>query len=254
MANVIACRILSYGKYQHRAWAHLPQTGIRHVEMPIPPAEQKAEVKKRLSDNGLRVTTLQSVCDVTLANAVEVMRPQLEACVEFGASYCFLSAKAKDADRSIIYNRLRQIGDAAQSVGVTVVVETHPDLVTNGDVALQTMQAVDHPGIRINFDTANVYFYNRGVTAVGELAKVIDYVASVHLKESTGKFEEWVFPVLGTGVVNFPEVFRLLSGRGFSGPFTMELEGTKGVDFDEAGQLRYIADSAAYLRGIGALA
>ena len=253
MANVIACRILSYGKYQHCAWNHLPQIGIRNVEMPIPPAEQRGEVKKKLSDNGLRVTTLQSLCDVTLANAVEIMRPQLEACVEFGAKYCFLSAKAQDTDRSIIHNRLRQIGDAAQSLGVTVVVETHPDLVTNGEVGRQTMQGVDHPNVRINFDTANVYFYNRGVTAVGELEKVIDYVASVHLKESTGKFEDWVFPVLGTGVVDFPEIFRMLNGRGFSGPFTMELEGTKGVDFDEAGQLKYIADSAAYLRRIGVL-
>jgi len=125
--------------------------------------------------------------------------------------------------------------------------------VTNGEVGRQTMQGVDHPNVRINFDTANVYFYNRGVTAVGELEKVIDYVASVHLKESTGKFEDWVFPVLGTGVVDFPEIFRMLNGRGFCGPFTMELEGTKGVEFDEAGQLKYIADSAAYLRRIGVL-
>ena len=254
MANVIACRTLSYGKYQHCAWAHLPRIGIRNVEMPIPPAEQRADVKKKLSDNGLRVTTLQSLCDVTLTNAVEIMRPQLEACVEFGAKYCFLSAKAKDTDRSIIHNRLREIGDVARSLGVTAVLETHPDLVTNGEVGRQTMQGVDHPNVRINFDTANVYFYNRGVTAVGELEKVIDYVGSVHLKESTGKFEDWVFPVLGTGVVDFPEIFRMLNGRGFSGPFTMELEGTKGIEFDEAGQLKYIADSAAYLRRIGVLA
>lgn len=254
MANVIACRILSYGKYQHRAWTHLPQIGIRNVEMPIPPSEQKADTKKKLADNGLRVTTLQSLCDVTLPNAVDLMRPQLEDCVEFGAKYCFLSAKAKDTDRAVIYNRLRQIGDAARSLGVTVVLETHPDLVTNGDVGRQTMQAVDHPNVCINFDTANLYFYNHDVTAVGELAKVIDYVASVHLKESTGKFEEWVFPVLGTGVVDFPEIFRMLNARGFSGPCTMELEGTKGVEFDEAGQLKYIADSADYLRRIGVLA
>src|SRR4030043_435614 len=110
-------------------------------------------------------------------------------------------------------------------------------------VCRPTMQAVDHPNVRINYDTANVSFYNRGVTAVGELGKLIDYVATVHLKDSTGKFEEWVFPTLGTGVADFPEVFRMLNARGFAGPCTMELEGTKGVDFDEAGQLKYIADS-----------
>jgi inosose dehydratase len=254
MANLIACRILSYGQYQDRAWTHLPEIGIRNVEMPIPPAEQRAEVRRKLADNGLKVTSLQSLCDVTLPQAVEIMRPQLETCVEYGSRYCFLSAKAKDTDRAVVYDRLRAIGEAARPLGVTVVLETHPDLVTNGDVGRQTMQAVDHPNVRINYDTANVYFYNRGVTAVGELGKLIDYVATVHLKDSTGKFEEWVFPTLGTGVVDFPEVFRMLNARGFAGPCTMELEGTKGVDFDEAGQLKYIADSAAYLRRIGALA
>ncbi|HSW47430.1 MAG TPA: sugar phosphate isomerase/epimerase family protein, partial [Phycisphaerae bacterium] len=208
MANLIACRILSYGKYQHRAWAHLPSIGIRNVEMPIPPADQKADVRKKLADNGLRVTSLQSLCDVTLPDAVDIMRPQLEACVEFGANYCFLSAKAKETDRAIVHDRLRAIGEAAKSLGVTVVLETHPDLVTNGDVGRQTMRAVNHPNVRINYDTANVYFYNRDVTAVGEMAKLIDDIASVHLKDSTGKFEEWVFPTLGTGVVDFPEIFR----------------------------------------------
>lgn len=254
MANLIACRLLTYGKYQHRAWTHLPEIGIRNVELPIPPVEKRAEVRRKLADHGLQATSLQSLCDVTQPEAVDVMRPQLEACVEFGARYCFLSAKAKDADLSVVYGRLRSIGDAARDLGVTVVLETHPDLVTNGDVGCRTMQAVDHPNVRVNFDTANVYFYNRNVTAVGELAKLIEYVAAVHLKDSTGIFEEWVFPTLGTGVVDFPEVFRMLSARRFAGPCTMELEGTKGVDLDEAGQLKYIADSAAYLKGIGALA
>ena len=34
--------------------------------------------------------------------------------------------------------------------------------------------------------------------------------------------------------------------------FTIELEGTRGVERDEAGQLQYVADSVAYLRQIGA--
>jgi len=115
------------------------------------------------------------------------------------------------------------------------------------------MKAVNHPNVRINFDTANIYFYNRNRTAVGELAKVIDYVASVHLKDTPGGFEEWTFPVLGTGVVDFPAVFKMLGSRGFVGPYTMELEGTQGVQRNEAEQLAYIADSAAYLRTIGVL-
>jgi len=252
MANTIACRILSYGKYQDRGWSHLPEIGIENVEIPVPPPDERAAMKRKLADHGLKATSLQALCDITKPDAVEVMKPQLETCVDFVAKYCFLSAKPGDTDRSLIWERLRGMGDVAASLGVTIVIETHPPLVTNGDLGRQTMEAINHPYVRINFDTANIYFYNENVTAVGELAKLIDSVASVHLKDTSGIYKDWNFPVLGTGVVDFPEVFRMLDGRGFTGPFTMELEGTQGVELDEAGQLRYIADSVAYLRQIGA--
>ena len=43
--------------------------------------------------------------------------------------------------------------------------ETHPDLITNGQVARQTMTSINHPGVRVNFDTANVYGRHLGVGA-----------------------------------------------------------------------------------------
>lgn len=252
MSNIIACRIATYGDYADRAWGHLPQIGILFVEMAAPaPADVPAAARK-LKDHGLVASSLIARCDITRPDAVEVMRPQLEACPALGARVCFLSAKAADTDRGIAWDRLRAIGDEAARLGVTVSLETHPDLVTNGAQGRATMQAVNHPNVRINFDTANVYFYNQNVTAVGELQKLIDYVASVHLKDTTGGYQEWNFPALGTGVVDFPQILGLLNYQGFRGPFTMELEGTKGIVRTEAEQLAYIEESVAYLKRIGA--
>ncbi|MCD4823516.1 MAG: sugar phosphate isomerase/epimerase [Phycisphaerae bacterium] len=252
MSNLIACRFASYGKYQDSIYSHLPEIGIHHVEMHVPADDELADVKQRLSDCGLTVSSLQSICDIQQPDATEVMRPQLEACAEFGAKICFFSAKGGDVELPIIYDRLRAIGDIAGELGVTVSLEIVPNLITNGTVALQTMIGVNHPNIRVNFDTANVYYFNQGVTAVGELSKIIDYVASVHLKESLGEYKVFDFPALGKGLVDFPAVFKMLTERGFAGPYTMELEGTEGVEMGEAEQLKYVADSAAYLRSIGA--
>lgn len=253
MGNIIACRIASYGNYQERAWNHLPEIGVRHVEIPAPAPGEVQAVRQQLADSGLTATSLQARCEVTRDDAVAVMRPQLEACVELEARVCFLSAKAGNSDRNMVYSHLRAIGDLAGRLGIVVALETHPDLITNGSIARQTMQAVDHPHVQVNFDTANVYFYNEGATAVGELARIAGYVAAVHLKDTPGGFQEWNFPALGCGVVDFPEVFRMLAEHGFHGPYTMELEGTKGVTRTEAEQLRYIEDSVTYLRKIGAL-
>ncbi len=253
MVNLIACRIASYGKFQHRAWSHLPSIGIRHVEMPVPPPTEIDEARKRLADHGLQASSLQGTCQIAKPDVADDLRTQLYTCSELGAKILFLSVKRGDTPAGEVWERMRAIGDVAATEGVTVVMETHPDLVTNAEVGRATIEAIHHPNIRINFDTANLYYYNRNIDAVQELQKVIEYVSAVHLKDTNGEFETWHFPALGEGVVNFPEVFRLLNARGFNGPFTMELEGIKGVEWDEAAQVKCVADSVAYLRRIGAL-
>jgi sugar phosphate isomerase/epimerase len=253
MPNIIACRLASYGDYQDRAWTHLPEIGIRNVELPVPAPADVAATLRRLGDHGLTATSVQGRCDISQPDAAATMQAQLEACAALDARFCFVSIKAGDTPRPQVWQRMREVGDRAAALNVTVVMETHPDLVTNGDIARETMQAIDHPHVRINFDTGNIHFYNRDRTAAGELTKIIDYVAAVHIKDSSGNYQEWNFPSLGTGVVDFPEVFRMLNARGFTGPFAMELEGTKGVERTEDEQLEYIAASVRYLREIGVL-
>ena len=99
--------------------------------------------------------------------------------------------------------------------------------------------------------TANVFYYNRNVTAEGELAQIAEYVASVHLKDTDGGFESWHFPALGEGVVNFRACIDLLEQRGFSGPFTLELEGIKGEELTEALAKERVEVSIRHLREIG---
>ena len=122
---------------------------------------------------------------------------------------------------------------------------------TNGDVHLETMKQIDHPNIRVNFDAANITYYNKNTDACTELKKIIDYVATVELKDHNGEYETWNFPTLGTGVVDIPGVLKILKEHNYAGPITMEVEGIKGVEWDEATTKKAIADSAAYLRSLG---
>jgi sugar phosphate isomerase/epimerase len=252
MALTIACRVASYGNYQDRAWTHLPEIGIRHVEIPVPAEAEVEDVRKRLADSGLHASSLQARCDISHVDAAEHMKPQIETCKAFDARICFVSIKAGDTDRQAVWERLRKIADFARSHDVTVAMETHPDLVTNADIARETMVAIDHPYIGVNFDTANIYFYNENRDAVTELTNIIDFVAAVHLKDKLGGMKEWNFPTLGTGFVDFPTIFDILRKGGFEGPCTIELEGTHGQERTEAEQLAYVADSVEYLRSIGA--
>ena len=73
MPNIIACRLASYADYQDRAWTHLPQIGIRNIEMPAPPPGEMADAKKRLADHGLTATSLQGKTDLSQASAAEAV-------------------------------------------------------------------------------------------------------------------------------------------------------------------------------------
>jgi len=212
VGNLIAARLGCYGEYGDAAWDHLPPLGIRHVEMGVP------AVARRLADHGLSASSLEAGCDVRRSDVADSLKGALDACVALGAKVCFLSVHAGDMPR---------------------------------EVALTTMHAVGHPRVRVNFDTANVLYYNTGRTTIGELEKIAGFVASVHLKDSTGAFRTDVFPTLGTGIVDFPEVFRILGARGFTGPFTLDLEGPEKRTREE--QLRHVAESVEHLRRIGAL-
>lgn len=252
MSNVIACRIASYGEYQETAWVHLPTLGIRHVEIPVPSPDDVELMQARLDRSGLTASSVQTFCRIADDNLVDAMTPQLEACHALGARIAFVSIKAGDLDRTLVWTRIRAVADVAARLGITLAMETHPDLITNGRTALETIRAIDHPNVRVNFDTANIYFYNHDMDAVTELQTIAPYVVSMHLKDSRGGYRQFDFPPLGEGIVDFPAIFRLMAAHGFSGPFTMELEGTEGVRLDEASTCRQVAQSVAYLRRIGA--
>ena len=113
------------------------------------------------------------------------------------------------------------------------------------------MKQINHPNVRMNFDTGNIHFYNRETDAAAELLKIIDYVATVELKDHSGKYKEWNFPALGRGVVDFPKVLRILREHGYAGPMTVEVEGVKGIEMNEAETKRYVAQSVDYVRSLG---
>lgn len=250
MSFFIACRLSSYGQFQEKAWTHLPFLGVRSVEVHVP--EDLEKTRARLALSGLTASSVQARCDVTSADVLQQLRPQLAAISALGAPLCLIALQPVAVPRDVVLDRLRRIGDAAAQGGVIIALETHPDLLTNADIAAETMVHINHPHVRVNFDTGNVYFYNRGRDAVSELEKLLPWVASLHLKDSDGGYQQRPFPAMGEGVVDFPRVFELLREHHFTGPCTIELD-MKERQLDESRQLAEVEKCVAHLRRIGAL-
>ena len=251
MNNTLACNVGSYRKYRETAYEHLQKIGLRNVEIPLP--EDVDRMKAELDDNGLFATSVIVRFDPAEEDAVDAFVASYDAVAKLGARVIFTSVKAGEMDRQVVYDKLRAMGERAAPYGILIGMETHPDLITNGDVALATMQGVDHPNVRVNFDTGNVYYYNEGCNSVDEIRKIAKYVSSVHLKDTGGGFEAWDFPTLGEGVVDFAGVFREVNAVGLHGPFTMELEGIRGEELTVEQVHRRIEESIAHLKKLGCI-
>ena len=251
LTNPLAIRIMNYGKFQDDAWTHLPSLGMHYVFLATPAPDQVAALQRRLDESHLHALVLRGDTDLGRASSVDELAGQLAVCQKMGVKYMFLSPKHTGVSKEVAYERLRRVGDVAKKHGVTVVLETHPDLGNTAAAHLETMRHINHPNVRVNFDTGNITFYNQGTDAVTELKKIIDYVATVEVKDHTGQYKVWNFPVLGKGVVDFPAILKILEEHHFCGPITMEVEGVQGVEMDETQTKRYIAESVKYIQSLG---
>jgi sugar phosphate isomerase/epimerase len=203
---------------------------------------------------GVTIATVATHVVLDSEATLSALLPVIDGAQSIGVPKLFVSAQAKpEVPWETVIARLRQLAEYAWQHQVVLCMETHPPYGANGDMARKTLAAVGHPGLRFNFDTANIYYYNEGTDTISELRKVADLVASVHLKDTDGGFKSPIFPPIGTGVVDFRGVFRILGEAGFTGPYTLEIEGENVSKLDAAGRQDFLRQCVDYLHRVGAM-
>lgn len=250
MANILSYRIGNPARPQ-LALDRVKALGIPCVEIDLRPEDDATAAKALLAKAGLRAATLTAPCPLADEKLFDLFETYAAKAATLGCSGLFTSVHSGGMPMPQVVERLRRVGDIAAKHGVKVGMETHPDLCENGAKGAASMAAVAHPAVGINYDTANVYYYNHGINTVAEVAKEVKHVVSVHLKDTMGGYHDGNFPDFGKGVVDFAGVFKVLNGVGFTGPFTMELEGEWTTSADPAEQEAHVRACVEHLRGLG---
>jgi L-ribulose-5-phosphate 3-epimerase len=251
MPCLISCFTNSYGRFGAMgAIENLRAAGIENIELPIRSAgtvsifgDEPLVTTESTSDDLKRVDELLAEHDIRVSSCnlssgnpldpevVEITKRKLEIAKRFGVSLVVAGAGEASDERSreTLYDHLREIGDFAGERGITYCFETHPGLCVNHRGMLETMDELNHPHLKLNFDTGNILYYNEHIQVEIALAKVCPHVRHVHLKDSMGEPGEWYFPALGRGgAVNFLTVYETLRDCGYTGPYSLELEGIEG--------------------------
>ena len=108
---------------------------------------------------------------------------------------------------------LRFIADKASGFGMRVCLET----ALKGAELIQVLDRINHPAVSVVFDTGN-----RAATShdlPGDIRLLGSRISHVHIKDKNALNEN---VILGTGLVNFQQVFEALADIGYDGPYTFE--------------------------------
>jgi L-ribulose-5-phosphate 3-epimerase len=277
MNRILSCYTNCYGAAGvWKAVERIRETGIDHLELAlrghnfgglvIPESvvvTEKADDSRAQAfcDHLARFGVKVSGCnvggaDIRTREGVELTERRIQFAARwFGVTVCVSGAgqPADQTERPLIVAHLRRLGDTARLSGVTLALETHKGPTQNARAMLALMREVDHPQVRLNFDTGNIAYYNEGADPGDELEQVKHLVRNVHLKDNRGGLEDWYFPAVGDGGrVDFTRVRGILDSVGFAGPYTIEIEGIGGEPEPglEVRQER-VKRSLAHLRACG---
>ena len=246
------------------ALARIRRIGFEYVELtssetandPINVHRTKSElseIQNAIALAGLKPLALSGHTDLFAEAAPDALIKKIQLADFMGCRYCntFLGTPAPGREDAVL-DTLSKVHPYLKKYDIHLGLELHGTFAIGSSLARLTRKlASTH--IKINYDTANCIFYGN-TNPEDDIPLCADEVGYLHIKEKAGKRDEWNFPALGDGYVNFESVFQALNSAGNPSPFSIEIEFTptgpssmEAVDQAARKSLRYIVEHEFHL-------
>lgn len=229
----------------------LQATGIARVQLALDPLRQHPEIWGEtaavLRQNGVGIasgmvgcvgedySTMESIRrtggiapDATWEENQKNMRLAAKLAEQLGLKLVtfhagFLPPDETGSEGNKMRRRLREVADIFGLHGAAIALETGQE---TADELASLLQQLDHAGIGVNFDPANMIMYDKG-DPVAALRTLTPWIRQVHVKDArrtkvpgTWGTEEAV----GTGEVDWPTFFAVLRAAGLNVDLAIERE------------------------------
>jgi len=212
-------------------------------------------VQDRLAAAGLTPFSMSGHTNLMDRERIGDFLANMRLAAFFGCDYIVSSiGEAHLKDNAVVSNEevaqhIRELIPHLEKNNLTLVLENHGEHAT-GEIIQGIVNAVASPRVQINFDTANGIHY-AGRDPVDDLRACIGAVGHMHIKDKIGGMQEWNFPALGQGHVNFRAMLEMLEQAGNDCPWSIEIEFTSAGPKDLAEVNQAVRDSYTYLKGLG---
>jgi L-ribulose-5-phosphate 3-epimerase len=267
MSNTIAVSTNTYhGFTLDQALAGISAAGFKYVElcavkgwtehvMPHMSKDELEAIKKKVADYGLTPVALSGHCSITDEERLPDFIDNIKLAAFFDCKVIVTSIdeahlkKEESRTARSLEDILEELGGICKEYNIDLVLETHGKEYGSGESILNLLKNVKSENVKINFDTGNVIMYG-GKDPVEDLKICNSRVGFIHLKDKLGKTEEWNFPALGTGTVDFPSIFEIAGDEVLK---SIEIEFTSAgpKDLNEVDEA--VKSSYNYLKSIGVI-
>lgn len=187
-------------------------------------------VKDKINDLGLKVVALSGHTNLMDHARIPDFIDNIHLANFYGASYivssigeAHLEDQHRANDQELIKN-IELLIPLLDLYDMTLVLEVHGDHGT-GAIINKIVNALNNKRVKLAYDTANVLFYS-DVDLKQDLSDSAENIAYVHIKDKAGKRDEWNFPALGEGMIDFEELIEVLNQKGNDSPLSLEVEFT----------------------------
>lgn len=194
-----------------------------------------AATRKAFDSKGLKVVNLGASAELhhadsaTRKNQLDGAKQFIDLAAALGSPFirvfpnAFPKDRSKQATIALITEGLQQLGAYAKGTGVTVLLETHGDVVWSADI-LEIMKHAEGPNVGLVWDFYNMWSITHEAPA-NVYATLKKYIRHTHIKDSKksadGK-ENYVF--LGRGDAPAPEAIGILKKNNYAGFYSFEWE------------------------------
>ncbi len=134
----------------------------------------------------------------------------------------FPKEQDKRVTMDLISKGLLALGDYAKGSGVTVLMETHGDLVKSEDIE-QLMQMSEHPNTGLVWDVVNMWTATKEAPA-DMYKRIKKYIRHAHIKDANIIDGKIAYTFMGKGQTPVFEAIDILSNAEYKGYYSFEWE------------------------------
>ena len=164
-------------------------------------------VKDMLASAGLKAYAFAGHVDLTDEKETDDFLKKIELAAGIGCRLINTNSGPVSRMAQFRENMIKVI-EKAERCNIKVCLESHGDIIETAQQAACVLREINHPLIRMNYDTGNTLYYAKGAIKLEEdILYASEFIEYIHLKDIRIDGDRVDYCPLGKGCVNFGKIF-----------------------------------------------